>query len=1105
MPETRFHTFSLLMILAVVVALGAPAIAPRTQQAAALSCPPGTVAAPPTEAFGDLDGASSFAQQSEAVCVVATRTEHPERFSEVQGLANEWAAKMYAPWTSVDGRAYPSAIRERQRMDASGAVADATWQPYGQGPLITDDPRFPNVNGNGFTNLSGRIDSLDYDPATGRLFGSVGTGGVWMSEDLGENWRSIGDSLPTQIIGAIAWTNGGGGRVLAVGGEPLNGGNTYTGIGAFWTDDLGATWHQATGVPTGILGYQVAVDPTNPEVAYVATSKGLFRTTDAGTTYQNVNLPTGPCAGNTGDQECLFANWVTDVVVQSPDTFGNTGGTVLAALGYRVGNRAFPQNPAVIEGPSNGLYRSDTGAPGSFTKLAASGFTPQFRIGRTELGTTDGPLQNHDYVYAIVQDAELMRGGTQGIDAPDTFNPTGANSVINGIYVSANFGDSWTQMANTDQIAYNPSTGSALAGFAAINPPGIQAWYNEWIKVDPTRQVAGTPTRILFGLEEIWENRLTNLPATGPTDFHVIGRYFSNDACILGVGGALTCPPGGNPLAPTTTHPDQQDALFVPDATGGGVTLFAGNDGGVFTQHVASGTDFSNMGWGDGGKNNGFHTLLPYFAAMAKDGTVWFGLQDNGSGKIEPDTGKQFMTFGGDGFWVATDPDNSDVAYSEVTGGNMRVTTDGGTSWRDMYPFTSGAKFANPFTMDPTDANHLMTAGNEVVESTFGPTTQQMDPSGSVCNADCWEQVYDLGTRNAPGDEAASATAADPANGMSALDLQGNNAYVAYCGPCGLISQTVAFRSGIATNVAGTEAPEPMTPKGWHIASANGLPERYVNGIAVDPSDPSGRTVYAALGGYENRQWRPPGSFADPNDQIGTGHVFVSHDAGETFTNISANLPDAPAFWVEPYGDRVIVATQVGVFISDSLTARGGSAAWSSLNQGLPATPVASLQFAPQDPDLLVAASFGRGVYTIDLSGLGSGGGGLSGCGRLAKLTNINKLFGTKGKDVLRGTPAADAICGGPGNDTIKGLNGNDILIGGKGNDRVSGGGGNDKLYLGAGNDRSNGGKRRDRIVGYKGNDSLSGGGGNDSLNGQSGTDRCKGGSGKNTFRHCES
>ena len=1107
---SRLHTFALASTLVALTAFGAVAITTDTRPAAATDCPPGMELVSPRELFAEIHGGGPETEHArERGAGYCLNTKRPETFGEMEAAANQWAEKLYAPWDSVDGGAYASALEERERMEAAGSdinAADSVWQPYGQGPLISNDPRYPNVNGNGFVELAGRVDSLEYDPSSGRLFAVAGTGGLWMSENLGQTWRSIGDSMPSQILGAVAWTPAGGGRLLVVSGEHTGGGNSYVGLGAFWSDDLGETWHQSTGVPAGILGWQVAVDPSNPSVAYVATSKGLFRTSDAGKSYANVNLPTGPCAGDTGNQQCLLANFVTDVVVQGPDTFGNTGGAVLAAVGYRAGNRPYPQDPSVIESPCNGLFRSETGAPGTFENLGGScgsspsGFTPFNRIGRVELGVANGPEQNQDYVYAIVQDAELFRGGTRAIDAPDTFNPTGAATVFNGIYVTPNFGTSWTQMATTDQIAFNQTTGSAVNKFYPLYQPGVQAWYNEWIQVDPTRQTAtGVPTRITFGLEEIWQNRLTTLPANGLTDWHVIGRYYSTESCLLSLQGIPTCPP--NPAVPTTTHPDQHEGLWVPDGQGG-ATLVVGNDGGTYTQHVNDGQELETTRWGVGA-NDGYHTLLPYHAQMSKDGTVWYGLQDNGSGYIDGATQEQFMTFGADGTYVAVDPNNSDYAWTSSQGGFMRVTTDGGTTWRSAYPFITGPKFVNPYVMDPLDANHLLTAGREVVETIHGPQTQQMDPSESECLDFCWEEVYDLGTRDAPGDQASASSATNPNNTQSSVDLVGDNAYVAYCAPCGLVNATVAFRSGIATNVGGAEPPERMTPKGWHIAAANGLPERYVNHVSIDPNDP--RTVYVALGGYENRQWRPPGSFADPNDQIGQGHVFVSHDAGETFTDISANLPDTPAFWIELYGNQVVVATQIGVFISDDLSklrSSGNAFQWASLNQNLPTAPVVSLQFAPQDSDLLVAAVYGRGVYTVELDELL--GGNLSGCGRLAKLNNINKLFGTKGKDVLNGTSARDAICGGPANDRIKGLNGNDILIGGKGNDRVIGGSGNDKIYLGAGNDRSSGGKGKDRIVGYKGNDRLGGGGSSDTLNGQSGTDSCNGGSGRDGFRHCE-
>ena len=76
------------------------------------------------------------------------------------------------------------------------------------------------------------------------------------------------------------------------------------------------------------------------------------------------------------------------------------------------------------------------------------------------------------------------------------------------------------------------------------------------------------------------------LPARGT----VIGRYFAGDTCTLlnATNGLPVCPaaPGGQVPA-TTTHPDQHAVLWVPDGSGG-VTLFAGNDGGVYKQTTTS-------------------------------------------------------------------------------------------------------------------------------------------------------------------------------------------------------------------------------------------------------------------------------------------------------------------------------------------------------------------------------------------------------------------------------------------------------------------------------------------------------------------------------------
>ena len=46
---------------------------------------------------------------------------------------------------------------------------------------------------------------------------------MWESTDAGAHWSSIGDTLPTQVIGAIGWSSANGGTLIAGSGDNANG------------------------------------------------------------------------------------------------------------------------------------------------------------------------------------------------------------------------------------------------------------------------------------------------------------------------------------------------------------------------------------------------------------------------------------------------------------------------------------------------------------------------------------------------------------------------------------------------------------------------------------------------------------------------------------------------------------------------------------------------------------------------------------------------------------------------------------------------------------------------------------------------------------------
>jgi hypothetical protein len=908
------------------------------------------------------------------------------------------------------------ALRQRDRLAARAAAAGVpgtggTWQPYGKGPLRFDDPNYPASYGDGFGRVNGRVNDLLYVPQTKRLYAAVAQGGVWASPDLGKTWKPIGETLPIGSTGAVGWTPADGGTLIAATGDHAFS-NDYAGVGVYWTSDEGVTWVKARGVPDGGLSYRVAVDPTDPRVVYVATGLGLYRSTDAGHSFTNVQLPTGRCAGDSLKPSCFFANIVTDVAVQPADKFGHKGGAVLAIVGWRAGNRTNLSGKQ--ESPNNGVYRSDTGQPGTFSKIDKTGYPTSDVAGRGELGVATGAGQNADYVYAMVQDAAAFNGSTTG--GEDDIPLVGTPSVLEGLYVSKDFGKNWTRLASREDF-YNPANGSSLSPLVPAGiGPGYQVTYNQWIKPDPTRTDAGgIPTRLLFGMEEVWSSTDNN-PQDGSSQqsYRAFGQYTANGGACLVIPDQCGAKQQVTPTN-TTTHPDQHGNAMIPDGKGG-LTLAVSNDGGVYTQHADSGQEFDQSRWGLGA-NEGFYTLLPYGVAVAKDGTAYAGLQDNGQLKIDPD-GTQRSVYVGDGTFALVDPNNSKVNYDELPLAGVNVSTDGGVTYRSIDPELTSPDFVAPMVMDPGDANHLMVVGREVKETTLGPDTtptcKELVTSRTECNpqpdqSKTWKTAYDLGTAEHRGDANATAADGDPDNHGSAAQVIGDDAYVGFCGGCDPVKLKQRFANGLATNVGGSKAPKRTTSDGWHIAGAKGLPDRLITSVTMDPADH--RTLYVTLGNSATRYFAPLGSEGEDASDAAGGFVYKSTDAGETFKDITGALPKTQATWSVVRDGQLIVADAVGIFAARDTNGTD----WVPLGEGLPPTATYSMALKPGDSNTLVAATFGRGVYRYTFAAPHAASQPGPGCrDRTAPTSKFKKTARTAGvrrKLKLSGT-SSDRGCG---------------------------------------------------------------------------------------------
>jgi hypothetical protein len=214
-----------------------------------------------------------------------------------------------------------------------------------------------------------------------------------------------------------------------------------------------------------------------------------------------------------------------------------------------------------------------------------------------------------------------------------------------------------------------------------------------------------------------------------------------------------------------------------------------------------------------------------------------------------------------------------------------------------------------------------VTGGQYVWETTQGWDTECDD---TECD---WEIVHDTGDGNQ----------------VTALALSGDTIYAGWCAfGC---NPGVLFSSGVDTNYGGS----------WHTVVGPDItnggdtpPQRYVFNLTVDPNDDG--HVYAIYSGY-SRRWIP---------KAGHGHVFESYNGGARWNDITGNLPDGPADDVVMSGNKLVVATDVGVFITN----KGNPGTYSRYGSGLPGAIPNDL-FVTPDGDTVVAVTHGRGMWTI--------------------------------------------------------------------------------------------------------------------------------------------
>ncbi|HEU5035198.1 MAG TPA: hypothetical protein VFT62_10660 [Mycobacteriales bacterium] len=836
----------------------------------------------------------------------------------------------------------------RQAAALPTTHAEDRW--VSRGPVGVDMPPGYSQSGEQFERVAGMGAAIASPPGHPDTVYVGNMGGLWRSTDAGAHWTNLSDGkLPRVAVGAIAIDPAHPKTIYVGTGITFNSlSGDAVGSGIYVTRDGGRHFTRPKQHTFGYATTQIAV---SSKAVLVGTNHGLFRSTDRGHSFQQVELPT---AGPGKTAHGPFANWISAVVVKpgAPKEF-------TAAVGFFYGK--YKLVDGTIASPGNGLYRS-TNAGASFHQLPVNNQlsnpdSSKDPIGRITLAYGQAKGQ-HNVLWAALSDAGLAAGDAPGgLDllqnaTGQSLNPT--NTAFNGLYRSDDDGTSFSVKATPQTLEGSPN--SLLSAFGALGYGiGVQGFYNLWVATDPK-----VPDQVYLGLEEVFQGTPT-VPGvgSGPYSFSTIQRYadlcgfllyFQNVPPTYGV----SCPSQAPIIGGKSTHPDQHAAIVVPTATGS--RLYTGNDGGFFRQdsHAVTPADtgdqatigFDNQHWT---AMNDLSTTEPWNVALLPDNEVIAGLQDNGAILVPKGSNHGIEICGGDGINVLPTP-NPDVFYCSYTGASLYVTTDHGHTITGIPPDLTDAQFLSPAEIDPTNPNHLVAAANDIKETTKGPNTQvlyDVVATGTVVQSD-WQESYTLG--NSKG--------TDPTTGKpyvwqtTALAVRGSKIYGAICGPCrGALTDPSKLRAAITTNVKQGCTPKPGSSACWHKAAGKGLPKGYPTGIALNPQHPS--TIYVTFG-----ELNPYGY---PLKKIGTARVLVSHDGGAYFTDLTRNLPQGSVYGVVWRSGHLIVATDTGVYQSKV----GGR--WKHLGSALPnGVMVRDLYLDPTGRHLLVSL-YGRGAWELDL------------------------------------------------------------------------------------------------------------------------------------------
>lgn len=511
--------------------------------------------------------------------------------------------EVYKRWESyMSPRVYPSGNlalpsntyqnyiawqKEQQNAKIGAMVQASNWSELG--PIGSPSGPQPYSRTG-----AGRINFLRFDPNNSDImYVGAPDGGLWKSTDAGNSWATNTDFL--SIIGcsdlAIDPTNT---QIMYLATGDLEGDRMSAGI--LKSTDGGATWNTTilNWAPDDFLkASKLLMNPTNPLNMILATNNGIYRTTDG---------------------------WVTRTKGVFP-----AGSPSLKDMEFK------PGDPNTIYASGKEIYKSiDNGA----NWVEVSSGIPA-GIERIALGVS---ANNSSYVYALIAD--------------DT------DRKFLGLYRSVDSGTTFTERSTSPNILGYEADGSDTEG---------QGNYDLAITVSPT-----DVNLITIGGINHWQS------IDGGRNWVNLSVWDSGEV-----------------------HADIHEISYLP---GSSTTMFSCNDGGIF-KSTDNGNNFVDIS-----HNLAISQVVGIGLSTNVESKILSGEQDNGTNlKTGPNWGNIRGGDGGDCFFDYTN--NNTIYIQYVEGAFSRSDDGGATNEPITSGLPAGFDFYSPWIIDPVNPNKLYVGG----------------------------------------------------------------------------------------------------------------------------------------------------------------------------------------------------------------------------------------------------------------------------------------------------------------------------------------------------------------------------------------------------------